>query len=159
MNSFGLDFPVSFQLVNNTLYAGTDIGVFQSRNGGASWQVFNDGLPPVIVTSFSFQQSGLMQIGTYGRGVFEINAVSANPFINLVDYNGVKALVITGGNFGSNPRVFINNLDKTEFVKTASATKIKMKGKASQFGFTSGDNLIKVVGDGGTSSSNFTLRL
>jgi photosystem II stability/assembly factor-like uncharacterized protein len=157
------DIPANALLIDpregNRLYAGTDIGVFLSTDGGASWQSFNDGLPPVIVTSFSAQASGLIQIGTYGRGAFEFNPTGNSPFINAVDYNGVKAVVITGGNFGASPRVFVNGVEKTEFVKTASTAKIKMKGRASAFGFRSGDNLIKVVGDGGISSGNFTLRL
>jgi photosystem II stability/assembly factor-like uncharacterized protein len=157
------DIPVNALLIdpraNTTLYAGTDIGVFLSTNSGVTWQPFNEGLPPVIVTSFSAQQNGLIQIGTYGRGVFEFNPNGNSPFINNVDYNGAKAMVITGSNFGSNPRVFINDVDKTELIRTASAAKIKMKGKASLFGFTAGENVIKVVGDGGASSSNYILRL
>lgn len=157
------DIPVNALLLdaraNTTLYAGTDIGVFLSTNGGGSWQPFNEGLPPVIVTSFSAQQNGLIQIGTYGRGAFEFNPNGDNPIINNVDYNGAKALVITGNNFGSNPRVFINDVDKTELIRTASGAKIKIKAKASLFGFISGANLIRIVGEGGVSSNSFTLRL
>jgi photosystem II stability/assembly factor-like uncharacterized protein len=157
------DIPTNALLIDpregNRLYAGTDIGVFLSTNGGVSWESFNEGMPPVIVTSFSAQAGGLIQIGTYGRGAFEFNPTGNNPFITAVDYNGVKALVITGINFGDSPRVMINGIDKSEFIKTATGAKIKLKGKASQFGFISGDNQIQVVGDGGVSSSNFTLRL
>jgi photosystem II stability/assembly factor-like uncharacterized protein len=157
------DIPANALLIdpksNTTLYAGTDIGVFLSTNGGTSWQPFNEGLPPVIVTSFSAQKNGLIQIGTYGRGAFEFNPGGNSPFINNVDYNGGKAVVITGSNFGSSPRVFINNVDKTDLIRTASDAKIKMKAKASLFGFTTGENLIQVVGESGVASGNFTLRL
>jgi photosystem II stability/assembly factor-like uncharacterized protein len=145
-------------LDNNTLYVGTDIGVFRSTNSGASWQAFNDGLPPVVVTSFSAQRNGLIQIGTYGRGAFEINQGGNRPVISNVDFNGVKALVITGSNFGSAPQVFINGVNQAERLRTFSDTKLKLKGKANQFGFQSGDNLIKVVGDGGISSETVTYR-
>jgi photosystem II stability/assembly factor-like uncharacterized protein len=55
-----------------TLYAGTDIGVYRSEDDGASWIKFNNGLPPVIVTGFSAQQNGLIQLATYGRGVYQL---------------------------------------------------------------------------------------
>jgi photosystem II stability/assembly factor-like uncharacterized protein len=56
----------------NTLYVGTDVGVFRSLDGGTNWFAFNNGLPPVIVTGFSTQPGGLIQISTYGRGVYEL---------------------------------------------------------------------------------------
>jgi photosystem II stability/assembly factor-like uncharacterized protein len=55
-----------------TLYVGTDIGVYRSEDDGASWVKFSSGLPPVIVTGFSAQQNGLIQVATYGRGVYQL---------------------------------------------------------------------------------------
>jgi len=55
-----------------TLYAGTDIGVFRSTDNGASWEVFNNGLPPVPVMQFAAQATGLIQIATYGRGMYAL---------------------------------------------------------------------------------------
>ena len=66
-------------LSSTTLYAGTDIGVFQSTNGGTTWAVFNSGLPPVPVMAFSAQASGLIQIGTYGRGAYELPLSNPTP--------------------------------------------------------------------------------
>ena len=65
-------------LVPTRLYAGTDIGVFRSTDNGASWAVFNSGLPPVPVMEFTAQASGLIQIGTYGRGAYALGA-AGNP--------------------------------------------------------------------------------
>lgn len=56
----------------NTLYAGTDVGVFRSLDNGQQWNVFNLGMPPVTVTGFSAQQSGVVQVATYGRGVYQL---------------------------------------------------------------------------------------
>ncbi|MEK6337078.1 MAG: Calx-beta domain-containing protein [Acidobacteriota bacterium] len=64
---------------STTLYAGTDIGVFRSTDNGATWAAFNNGLPPVPVLAFSAQASGLIQIGTYGRGAYELPAGSSTP--------------------------------------------------------------------------------
>ncbi len=33
------------------LYAGTDIGIFRSMNDGNTWETFNSGLPPTIITA------------------------------------------------------------------------------------------------------------
>jgi photosystem II stability/assembly factor-like uncharacterized protein len=69
------DLPVRAFLIDpldaTTLYAGTDIGVFVSRNG-SPWMYFNDGMPPAIVTAFAAQPTGLVRVATYGRGAFEL---------------------------------------------------------------------------------------
>jgi photosystem II stability/assembly factor-like uncharacterized protein len=56
-----------------TLYVGTDIGVYRSEDDGATWVKFNNGLPPVIITGFSAQPNGLIQVSTYGRGVYQLD--------------------------------------------------------------------------------------
>ncbi len=72
--------PVSAFLIDpltaTTFYAGTDIGVFRSTDSGETWTAFNDGLPPVPVMALSAQASGLIQIGTYGRGAYQFSASS-----------------------------------------------------------------------------------
>ncbi len=81
----------------NILYLGTDIGVFQSDASGSNWVPFNNGLPPVPVTSFAAQPGGLIRIGTYGRGVYELVRPAASqgtPF-QIVDRGGVS-MVSTG---------------------------------------------------------------
>jgi ligand-binding sensor domain-containing protein len=54
------------------LYAGTDIGVFRSDTAGESWEPFDNGMPPVVVTSFTTTADGRLIVGTYGRGVYEL---------------------------------------------------------------------------------------
>jgi photosystem II stability/assembly factor-like uncharacterized protein len=72
------DIPTNALLIDplnpNTLYAATDIGVFRSTAGGNNWVSFNDGLPPVIVNGISAQSNGLLQVGTFGRGAYQMNA-------------------------------------------------------------------------------------
>ncbi|MCA1636181.1 MAG: hypothetical protein LC802_21440 [Acidobacteria bacterium] len=60
----------------SVIYAGTDIGVFRSISGGNTWETFNNGLPPVPVNSFSVSASGKIQIGTYGRGAYELQTTA-----------------------------------------------------------------------------------
>lgn len=56
----------------NTLYAGTDIGVFRSTDGAATWTPFNEGLPRVSVFEIVIQPtSRVLKIATHGRGIYE----------------------------------------------------------------------------------------
>ena len=70
----------------NTLYVGTDVGVFRSTTDGMNWETFNMGLPPTIVTELDAQPNGLMQASTYGRGAFEINL--SNQAKTPFDFDG-----------------------------------------------------------------------
>jgi hypothetical protein len=57
-----------------TLLVATDIGVFRSANGGASWSAFNLGVIPAVST-FDIEQNklGTIFIGTYGRGAYQLH--------------------------------------------------------------------------------------
>jgi photosystem II stability/assembly factor-like uncharacterized protein len=58
---------------SNSLYAGTDIGVYHSSDGGANWAPYGLGLPRVAV--FDVKISNIqryLRIATHGRGIWEI---------------------------------------------------------------------------------------
>jgi hypothetical protein len=58
---------------DNTLYAGTDIGVYVTYDQGAHWQRFGVGFPMVRVTDLFIASNGsLIRAATYGRGMWEI---------------------------------------------------------------------------------------
>lgn len=60
-----------------TIYAGTDLGVYRTIDGGKTWQRFGAGLPLVRVTDLFVPPNGsLVRIATYGRGAWEIYPVS-----------------------------------------------------------------------------------
>ncbi|HEX8368114.1 MAG TPA: VCBS repeat-containing protein [Pyrinomonadaceae bacterium] len=68
-NAFVID-PANTQI----LYAGTDIGVFRSTNGGTSWEPFSDGLPRIAVFGMEIQAvHRVLRIATHGRGIWEMN--------------------------------------------------------------------------------------
>ena len=67
--------PVSAFLVDTltptTLYAGTDIGVYVSKDDGGSWTPLGTGLPRVAVFDMAITAAHKLRIATHGRGFFE----------------------------------------------------------------------------------------
>lgn len=86
VNAFAID-PAN----SNNLYAGTDIGVYSSADGGASWLPMNNGqLPRVAVFDMAVQPSSrTLRIATHGRGMWEFTLPSAVPTRrSAFDYDG-----------------------------------------------------------------------
>ncbi|MEK6302476.1 MAG: hypothetical protein AABO41_17330 [Acidobacteriota bacterium] len=150
------DIPVNALLIDpvvpDTVYAGTDIGVFRSTNAGSSWRSFDSGMPPVVVTQFTSQESGLIQVGTYGRGAFEF-AGNQRPVIDSATWDGKKKITISGSGFGDSPRVLINGEDKTSKITISEETEIRLKAKAKKLGLVTGDNTVQVISADGVSSN------
>lgn len=61
---------------SDTLFVGTDLGIFRTVDGGTTWTTFDHGLPNVMVTdliiSTTTGPSGAMRAATYGRGIWEL---------------------------------------------------------------------------------------
>ena len=71
-------------LNSNMLYAGSDIGVFVSSDGGNTWNPFGTGLPRVAVFDMAFQgPNRLVRIATHGRGAWEIAAAKAQAVVTV----------------------------------------------------------------------------
>jgi hypothetical protein len=73
------------------LYAGTDIGVYESTDWGATWHPFGSGLPRVAVFDMAIAQpttnSEVLRIATHGRSVWQ---AALPPFATraVADFNG-----------------------------------------------------------------------
>jgi len=81
INAFVID-----PLNSNNLYAGTDIGVYNSTDGGANWAPFGTGLPRSAVFDLKIQPAfRLLRAGTHGRGVWETPLIS--PGASTVQFN------------------------------------------------------------------------
>jgi hypothetical protein len=82
-NSNGFPFGIPVHVVkvdlmdNNTVYAGTDVGLYRTTNQGLTWERFGEGLPMVAVRDiYIAPDSSFMRVGTHGRGVWEMQAGS-----------------------------------------------------------------------------------
>ena len=72
------DIPVNAFVIDpanpQQLFAGTDIGVFRSIDGGANWTPFSSNLPRVAVFDMEIQSvHRVLRIATHGRGIWEYN--------------------------------------------------------------------------------------
>ena len=58
---------------NQTLFVGTLLGVYRTTDRGNTWRRYGVGLPLAAVTDmFVGKTGGIVRVGTYGRGVWEI---------------------------------------------------------------------------------------
>ena len=59
------------------LYAGTDLGVYISKDAGAHWDVLGGNLPTVPVTDLQIhERDRVIVIATFGRGVWAMDAAA-----------------------------------------------------------------------------------
>src|SRR5262249_166692 len=154
------DIPVNALAIDsadsNTLSIGTDIGIYRSSTGGGSWVGLNDGLPPVVVRAIVADPRGFLQAATYGRGASQFGTpVLQLPVIDLVTSSG-KKLTISGQNFGSNPHVIINDVERNQFITGVTQQLVSLKGKPKKLGLVTGNNSIKITTAAGESNV-FTL--
>jgi photosystem II stability/assembly factor-like uncharacterized protein len=83
----------------NSIYIGTDLGVFYSTNGGAEWEEFNDGMPPTMVMDLVISPANYaLRAATFGHGIFERH-IPVHPYLTLLSPNGGQQW--TGGDVDS----------------------------------------------------------
>lgn len=56
----------------NTLWAGTEIGIFESKNGGQTWAYADNGLPPVTIWEMAIVNDEVV-VATHGRGIWTVS--------------------------------------------------------------------------------------
>jgi hypothetical protein len=80
-NGFPFGIPVHVVATDpvnaNTVYAGTDFGVYYSIDGGSNWARFGSNLPMVAVRDLYIAPDGsFLRAATFGRGVWELQAAA-----------------------------------------------------------------------------------
>ncbi|MBK8552666.1 MAG: T9SS type A sorting domain-containing protein [Ignavibacteria bacterium] len=61
----------------NTYLIAMDVGVFMTNNNGATWTELAAGLPNTVAMHLDYNEAAnKLRIGTHGRGVYEINALT-----------------------------------------------------------------------------------
>jgi photosystem II stability/assembly factor-like uncharacterized protein len=106
--------------LHNTLYAGTDVGVFQTTDGGATWVPLNNGLPNVAVLSLRLHDpSRTLRGGTHGRGAWDLTlppaaGTSAFRISSITPPSsdagtGSLMLTVNGAGFTSQSKIQWNN--------------------------------------------------
>lgn len=56
----------------NVIWAGTEIGLFESTDNGASWHVANNGLPATCIWFMTHVEEEVV-VATHGRGIWSVN--------------------------------------------------------------------------------------
>lgn len=101
--SNGLPFGIPIHTIqnlpgdSNTLFAGTDFGVYESTNGGTSWVRFGTGLPLVASRDiYIAPDKTYIRVATFGRGVWQASlattpSVTVSPATANVNVGGTIA--------------------------------------------------------------------
>ncbi|MBA4312165.1 MAG: hypothetical protein C0417_06005 [Chlorobiaceae bacterium] len=74
------DIPVNAMIIDpvnvSHLFVGTDLGVYESQDGGTTWTQQNSGMANVSVADLDLNNSGYLFAATHGRGMFKtVNTV------------------------------------------------------------------------------------
>ncbi len=112
VNAFVVD-----PLNSNYIYAGTDIGVYSSTDGGANWTPFGTGLPRVAVFDMLAVPTGrMLRIATHGKGMYQIplpaaptaSTVSIGGRVMTADGHGIRNVRLTLTDTNGNSRLALS---------------------------------------------------
>ncbi|NJD92258.1 MAG: hypothetical protein FIA91_12240, partial [Geobacter sp.] len=91
------------------LYAGTEVGLFTSQDGGATWSASNDGPANVEIADLAWRDNTTLIAATHGRGMFQTTA----------NFSASTATVLATG---LTPSTYGQSVTFTATVSPASAT-------------------------------------
>lgn len=158
------DIPVHSIVVDHgdsqRLYIGTDIGVFVSLDGGATWARENMGFANTVVESLAIGSVGSNNVlfaFTHGRGVWRVTLGPAVPKILSASVVG-KKLFVFGQGFDNDASVFLNGeRQKTKNDSDSINTNLicKKAGKKIDVGERV-DLQVRLAGGGTTTVFSFT---
>lgn len=105
----------------NTIWVGTDIGLFESNDNGLSWHYADNGLPAVSVYDMFFQDDQVV-VATHGRGIWTARSKNI-PEIEC-EYKGEKKVSISYKivNDADSVEVYIDNVLNKSFYSVSGGT-------------------------------------
>jgi len=152
-----------------TLFVGTDTGVYSTPTASVAWTRLGTGLPNVQVVSLDYNPSaGLLAAGTHGRGLFELSvrgiaqtgngAVVDNTTFGYRD-SGPGWSTLTGAGVGGSERVN----SSAAATETATYTLARPAGQSTELfatwtaGSSNTKNAVYSVFDGATKLGSVTV--
>lgn len=104
------------------VYVGNDLGVYISKDGGDSWQMFSKGLPEaVIAMDLNISKANRkLRVATHGNGAWQ-RPLAYKPSVLLVySFNSVASTILEGAtiNFGGS----VSNFGNAEFTDSVVIT-------------------------------------
>ena len=88
--------PAQFNLPAQTLYVGTDAGVFVTFNGGLQWTDIGFGLPASPITGLAIAQpAGILAAATFGRGIYSCSITGLAPGL-IVNPLSLESTIMQG---------------------------------------------------------------
>jgi len=150
----------------NTIYVGTDHGVFSSTCSAApcNWAVVGSGLPRAAVLSMAFHRaSRTLRAGTHGRGMFDftfapIAATEHITGISPVSANAgdpaITPFTVSGNNFTANSKVKFAVNGTPTILTTTFVNATQLTATISMGSLASGGVAQVSVTDGATTTNS-----
>lgn len=77
----------------NRLFVGTDVGVFFKDEASSTWTPYGVGMPSTVISDIDYLPStSVLRVATYGRGIWEIDAVqcqATKPTIKVIGSSNI----------------------------------------------------------------------
>lgn len=147
------DIPANALALNptdeNNIFVGTDLGVFETMDGGKNWALIPD-MPMVAVFDLDLSaRLGLLRVATHGRGIYEakVNIAQSNSPVTISSVTFTKpTLSIQGTSFGaSGAKVSVNSQDISSFISQQSDSSITLTGNKKKLKLVKGSNSVTVT--------------
>jgi len=71
-------------------YVGTDLGVYRTTDTGATWSVFDVGMPDAMILDLVISSARRMRAATFGNGCWEVDLPTAATGVEVASLGGAR---------------------------------------------------------------------